>query len=632
MARLLVLSCLVASGALAATKSPRLVVEVVGLDAAAKTSAPTLRQLAEVAARGAGRFEVFKGSEVVELATAQARADHAAKGAELVALGQKDLDDLDPVKALKDFTEALAEYRQADLSREDVFQQYVKTWVLKAGAHVTNGEAQLAKQEIEKIVGISVRAEFPDAYFPPDFLKVVEQQRRQVAKAQAALGLASTPPGARVWVDGQYRGVTPLTVKPLAGARHVVVVDAPGFRRVQDELWPGEESLALEAAKNAEALKVLERSVAGAPTGSPRDEALRTFAQLAKADQALLVVAKKSLTGEKLELTGLRVETKDGHNLAYRTTVLPIADEPAIAAFLEGLVSRDAPRDGTSPVTHHDGSGGLSNRKIAGIGLLAGSAALIGAGIACGVSANARAAEYRSNPQVRTQISDNLAGSGRTFSVLADVSFVAAAISAGVGTYLLVSSPSTAIEPDATPEPKKPEPKAKDAPKAEPLKPEPAKADPKADAKQKAADEAKRKAEELRAAEKQFEEEEAALRKQQEEAAAAKKKAEDDAAAAKKAEEDAAAAKKKADEEAAAAKKKGGAAALKKKADDEAAAKKKADDEAAAAAKKAADDEAKKKKDAEKAEEDRLRKLEEERKRQAAEKKKKEEEDDLRNY
>ncbi|MBX7100430.1 MAG: PEGA domain-containing protein [Myxococcaceae bacterium] len=584
---------------LAQAKAPRLVVEAVGLDQAATAAAPSLAHLAEAAARDSGRFEVLRTSDVLDPAGADARSAKAAEAAGLVAQGKKDLDDLDTQKALQHFAGALAAYRAADLSREDTFQAFVEAWVLKAGAHVAQGEAQAAKQEIERIIGVAPRAEFPDALFPPDFLKVVEQQRRMVAKASGTLELTSTPAGARVWIDGTFRGVTPLSGKGLAGAKHLVVVSLPGYAQVQDELLPGAEAFTLSPLKSAEAVRVLERSVQASPATLARDEAARTFARLARAEQALLVVAKKSVTGERLELTALRLDVKDGHNLAYRVTTLPAADEGAVSAFLSGLFAADEPRQNGAPVTHGESSGGGSGRVVAGISLLAASGALAAVGIACGVSAGAKAVEYQQNPQVRTQVSQNLATQGRTFSVLADVSFLTALASAGVGTYLLASAPKgPSTEPEEAPRPRK-----DGAAKRAPPPPPPDRGE--AQAQKKKDDEA---------AAKKREEDAAAQRRRDDEAQALKKK--DEEAAAKKREDDAAAAQKR----------KGDDGQAKAK-DDQ----RRRDEEQARQA-----DEERKKKEAEekkKAEEERRRQEEEAaRKKKEADDKKKHEEDDLRNY
>jgi len=51
-------------------------------------------------------------------------------------------------------------------------------------------------------------------------------------QGQGTLEISSTPPGAQVYIDGTYRGTTPVTV-PLAAGPHTVVLRMPGFPDAQ---------------------------------------------------------------------------------------------------------------------------------------------------------------------------------------------------------------------------------------------------------------------------------------------------------------------------------------------------------------------------------------------------------------
>ena len=53
-----------------------------------------------------------------------------------------------------------------------------------------------------------------------------------VPSGQGSLEISSTPPGAQVYIDGTYRGTTPVTV-PLAAGSHTVVLRMPGFPDAQ---------------------------------------------------------------------------------------------------------------------------------------------------------------------------------------------------------------------------------------------------------------------------------------------------------------------------------------------------------------------------------------------------------------
>jgi hypothetical protein len=625
-----------------AAPSPRVGVFVVSLDARAAQQKGLLEGAAEAALERATRFTVVPVQEAFNPAATRGRATRAGDASQKLKAGKQALDDLDNEKATASFTAALEDWKQADLSRD--FASLLDAWVMKAAGHATGGENTPARKDIEAVVALAPKTEFSPTFFPPDLIKFAEAQKKLAANAKGELLLRTEPPGARVWVDGVYRGVSPVTVAGLSGGKHFVTATLGGYALGQMEASPGEEVLKLDPAELAPGWKKANTEVSSDPEGKGRDLAAKTLGKAAQLDQVLLVVAKKSLAGEQLDLTALRLETRDGHNAAYRTGTLKTGDPDALTAFFDALVLSDAKRDGKDPVTHFKGGGGGNVKTIAGISLLGlGAAAAIAGGV-FGFMASDRANAFRQTPQVQTTVSNNLKSEGQTFAAVADISFLVGIASAATGGVLLLTSSGGGDA--AAPERKDLEKeeaarKKREAAERRALEDRRAaeerrKEDERRREEEKKREEERRKEdekrreeekakEEAKAAEPEQSDEEKALSKMSKKERAAyekKKKAEE----AKRAKEEAAAKKaeeaKRAKEEAA-AKKSGESeeAAAKRKAEEEAA--KKAEEEAA---KKRAEEEARKKAEEEAA----RKKAEEERKRE--EKRKKEQEEDLRNF
>lgn len=636
-----------------AASGPRLVLVVVPLDAPSRATRGLLELVGEESARTAGRFEVVSAADAFDPKLAAERLTKAETARTKMVEGQKALDDLDTAKGVTDFGEAVRILKETDTSR--AFDDLVKAWVMKAASHALGGEVPPAKQEIERIVAVQPKAEFNSQFFPPELLKFVEQQRKLANAAKGELTLRTEPPGANVWLNGKHVGRSPLSVKGLLGSRHQVVAALGGHTLTLAELPPGDAMLELKPAELAPALTKTIDTVTKAPKTSARDQALAALGKKVQVDQVLAVLVKKSTAGEQFELTALRLEVRDGHNAAYATATQPLAEPTdGLKTFFGQLLAADTPRQGKSPVTHFEGDagGGGSGKKIVGIALLGVAAGLVAAGIGTGVVGQQRYEQFRATPQVQTGISQGYANEARALGGVSLGSFIGAGVSAGVGTFLLVSSGKSSGDSEPEPEPKKPAAKKKpDAKKEEPKKvdepkkTEPVKDDPKKDepppAKVDPKEERRRKDEEARKAK----EEEARLKKEEEQRAKddaeAKKKADADAKKAKeeearRVEED----KKKADADAKKAKEEEARRAEEEKKKAEAEAKKgkkvdpkkKAEEEAAAA--KAAEEEKKKKEEEErkKREDEEKKRREEEEKKKAEQKKKEEDHDDLRNY
>ena len=650
---------------LAAT-GPKLLVLVAPLDGPARTQAGLLEHTAESAVKAQGRFALLRSADALDGRAARARQDAAEKARKLDKEGRQKLDDLDAVAGAATLGEALAAWRASDLTEH--FKDFTTTWSARGGAYATGDENVRARQDIERILVVAPDAQFSNAYYPPDLLKYAEGLRKQAATASGELTVRSEPVGARIWVDGVYRGVAPATIKGLPNGRHFVTALLAGRSMWQSEVALGEEPIKLEPAEGAANWTRTLEKLGKDPDGPGRDTAAREVAAATGAEQVLLLVAKKSVNGNQLELTGIRIEAKDGHNLSYAKKVVPMDSAEAADAFLAALLEKDAPRKEGKPVTHFDGSGGgvHPTRRIVGLSIAGAGVLLAGTGALFGGLALGKQDEYRRTVQTDTVAATAIADQGRAFAVVCDITLITGLVAAAFGSVAGFTTigqnwfqPKEGGEPPP-PEPKKEEPAKKEEPKKdkepakkdelkkeepkkeepkkeEPKKEEPRKEEPKKTKAQEAEERKKKEAEEKKAKEEEEkrkkEEEKKAKedekRKKEEEEKRKKeeeKKAKEDEKRRKEEEKKGGDKKKKEEEEA------------KKKAEEEAALKKKAEDEAAARKaeedKKKKEEEAKKKKAEEeaaakkKAEEDAARKKKEE----EAKKKKDEDHDDLKNY
>ncbi|MFT3710399.1 MAG: PEGA domain-containing protein [Archangium sp.] len=654
---------------------PKISVVVVSLDAKASAQQGALEGAAEDALIRASRFTVLLNREAFNPEAAKKRNEALGEANDMVKFGMKSLEELDNVKATESFTAAMETLETTDLSRD--FTALLEAWVMKAAGHATGGENAPAKKDIESIIGLNAKAEFTPTYFPPELLKFTEAQRKLVANAKGELLVRTEPAGARVWVDGVYRGVSPVNVAGLTAQKHYVTATLGGYALGQSQPSPGEEVISLAASELAPGWKKALSDIKKDPEGVTRDAAAQQLGKAAQLDQVFLVLAKKSVAGEKFDLIALRLETRDQHNLAYKAATVSPTDPEALAGFFDSLTGRDTKREGKEPLHHFKGGGGADVKTIAGVSLLGLAGVSAVTGVVFGVMAGNNAAQYKVTPQTRSFDSANLARDGRTFSVVADVSYLVAIAAGATGGVLLLTnksggddssaaeaSPKNAkddakrreTEKRAAEERRASEERAKederrreDEKKREEEKRNQKGNDAKAAEDKKKADEEAKKAEEEAAAKKKAEDEANANKKlsKKEQAALEKKKKEEERQAKKEEEQrkkdeekrakeeerqrkedekKAAEEKKKQEAEEKAAsgnktkKQKEEEAAAKKKEEEEAAAKKKADDEAAA--KKKEEEEAAAKKKAE----------EEKKKKEDDKKKKDEDHDDLRNF
>lgn len=432
-----------------AATGPRLVVVALGLDKRARTQIGLLEAAGEEAARRAGRFDLLPIADAYDPAEARARASREQDAVAKMKDGQKALDDLDNQKATELYTAANKALAETNLSRS--WELYLQSLRRMAASHATGGENGPARADMERVIALDPGATFSPNFFPPDLLKAAEAAKKVAQAAKGELAVKTRPDGARVWVDGEYRGLAPVSVSGLAPGKHWVSAVLGGYGLTQVEAALGEQTVDLKTVELSPAYTRAEDQVSKDAEGSGRDAALVALGKKLGADEVLAFIGRKSAAGEQVELTGLRLDTRDGHNFGYGTTTLRMGDDRAAATFAESLLAKDEPRRGRDPVTHYRGGLSFTPKKLAAFSLFGFGALALGTGIVFGVSALNNANQFRATPQVQQVVSANLAGTGRAFSVVADISYLLALASVVTGGVLFFTDRGPVVADGATP-------------------------------------------------------------------------------------------------------------------------------------------------------------------------------------
>jgi len=419
------------------TGTARLAVVTLGLEGGLEGHAGELSHLAEQAVLRSGRFQLVPVAPALEGEPALARAQREADAEAAMAEGRRVYDELDTVAALAQFEKAANLFAQTDLSR--TFQKWVEAQLLRAACLVANGELKVAEVELDRVLALEPRAQLSVNHFPPESLAYAEKVKKSVVSlATATMKVTSTPAGARIYLDGRFRGVAPLELSGLTQADHFVTAVMQGRALVQRRARSGAVAVELPPAAGAAPLEQTLADVRVDPGGPGRDRALRALGQGLDVDQVLAVLVRRGALGDRLALTGLRLEVADGHNAGWAELELPADDALPVNAepFLAALLGSDAPRRG-GPQTHFaKGAGG-------GTGwlpwaLVGSGAALVAGGAAYGVLALGKSTEYRGLSQASPEAAAT-ASTGRTFALIADVGVLAGLATAGAGAYLALT-------------------------------------------------------------------------------------------------------------------------------------------------------------------------------------------------
>ena len=201
---------------------------------------------------------------------------------------------------------------------------------------------------------------------------------------------------AQVFVDGQFRGFSPVTLSNLTPAEHFVTAIAPGYMLAQGKVRGEASAHASSLSPMPGAPEALGERARRRPRGLDRDAALRELGTLAGTEQVLALLVRGAPGAAAQDAIAVRVDVTDGHNLAYATAPMPLTAETmeaALKAHVAGVLQADAPRgrmQAGTPAAIQGGSG-----KTAGYVLLGTGVALVAGGVLFGLQASSKADEFK---------------------------------------------------------------------------------------------------------------------------------------------------------------------------------------------------------------------------------------------
>ena len=417
--------------------------------------------VAEEAIRRAKHQQLMPLDDVLDPTAAQARKKATVEGLRQLMAAHNAYDQLDMEVGSELANKAIANLTKGNLIR--TFPKVVDAYELRVAAFASDPKTlDQAKAELGNLLPIDPRGELSPNLFNPDVIALAEGLRQKVKAASTlTLKVSATPAAARVFVDGSFRGVTPLDVTNLAPGNHYVTLIAPGFHQVLKRVNPGPDpqlAVALEPAERADDLKSLSAAVGAAFHGPHLESALGQVATALAVEQALAVIVEAP-KGQGARVYAERATAQPPALLDDLDHALPAASADQ-AKVIDALVTDAATRDHAlasqriAPVAAATASSSGGGVRYVGFAVLGVGAVAAGLGTVFGLGANSDVSDYKANPQLNTLRSTSLSNDGKSKALLASVSFGAAVVAAGAGALMVAfGGKHAAAAPASAPSP-----------------------------------------------------------------------------------------------------------------------------------------------------------------------------------
>lgn len=176
-----------------------------------------------------GRYEVIDNNDKLDAVDPDAaKAFNEAEGLVKKAMSAYETLELDP--AADYLNKAVNKYEHFVPDLIDV-KPIADALVLFGAVLILRGDEEQGIERIEQAITIFPKVEPDPKVFNPSMRKVFQNTVEQVnKKAQGNISITSSPGYAKLYVDGVFRGITPVTAEQLAPGRHYVRLVKDGYR------------------------------------------------------------------------------------------------------------------------------------------------------------------------------------------------------------------------------------------------------------------------------------------------------------------------------------------------------------------------------------------------------------------
>lgn len=421
------------------------------------------------AVRQSKRFEAADGAARLDPAGAQDRAEAAQKGADALAFGLKAYGELQDGLGLEWFDRAIGAYKESALWEKDNIRGYARAVVMRIIVKWSDDPGN-TRREIANLLNVDPKMELPrdlNPAPPQDLAQEFQRLRESMLQAQPmSLDVATRPLGARVYLDGVYKGTTPNSIQKVSVGEHLVSILSPGYEVVQKavRITPGDtinETLK-QTDEGRQMANLIERVRKN--WGAPEElEAEKKLATLAGVDELLMTRVRRE--SGQLQISAHRYRGSDGHHEGCLDLPPQNESDPQWLHATSDSVghslapTEDAPFCDGRPCACRATFNSPNLPAVIATGVSA--AVLLAGGITLAVVAKVKADAFVRLPQTTPGLRDVKGKEVLTYAIPADVCTGLGLVSAGVWAYLAFGTSYArhaewqTVTPDSTPPPSK---------------------------------------------------------------------------------------------------------------------------------------------------------------------------------
>lgn len=213
----------------------------------------------------------------------------------------------------------------------------VEAHVFLASVLLQTGSAEKAKPHYRTALFLDPKLDLDPNRFAPEDIEALESARREIIQEETgSADITSAPVSARVYIDGVYRGTTPVKVTDLPRGNHYLLVERDGYERIA-----GVIDIAPRRSQNLEQNLIslrrfadLQRALASVnPDATDLGGVVGNLREVLPGDGFVLLTARMREDGVGLDARAHYVDFERGHRLRHSDGQLPLNATRAVPAL-----------------------------------------------------------------------------------------------------------------------------------------------------------------------------------------------------------------------------------------------------------------------------------------------------------
>ena len=316
---------------------------VLATDKFSEKAASVLNHLARENFSRATEFSLMDVRKFLEEDAGDPRLAALQKARSLLTSGKEQYDNLELDAAIDELNKAIEEFKKA-AGRLGGGEEYLEALLYLGAAHILSGDNERGTESFRTVAMFDKRKVLDPKVFPPSMIEIFDKTKEDVTSSPVGTVLVkSNPTAAEVYLNGVFKGITPLTLVKVPEGMHFIRVEKDGyfpwgqqveFYATHEETTEASLKETLGLSKFSEECKKVLSDLDEDP---PKKEVIQ-FGEWLRVERLMLTSVKQR--GDEVVAESVLVQLQPPKKLAFRTTEFNLTSANFLAradAFFSSL-------------------------------------------------------------------------------------------------------------------------------------------------------------------------------------------------------------------------------------------------------------------------------------------------------